>query len=259
MFGKTMMNISGPALAFLALMALAGCDGESAEKPPAAQRTAPVTITPIAGGASNSAEPIAARKRASSVPTGSGFDFYVLSLSWSPSWCLENDPAGRTMQCSSRNDHGFIVHGLWPQNEEGYPEFCRTRHADRVPDALGRSLFDIMPSMGLIGHEWRKHGTCSGLGQEDYFAVLRAAREKLKIPPALQRVEQSRRTSPADIEAQLTAANPGLRPDALAVTCAAGRIDEVRICFEKDLSFRACRAIDRAGCRLKNPTLPAIP
>ena len=187
------------------------------------------------------------------------FDFYVLSLSWSPTFCASQSGGKNDQQCSTDKDFRFIVHGLWPQYEKGYPDFCETKEPGRVPQSLGQPLFDIMPSMGLIGHEWRKHGTCSGLGQEEYFAVLRAAREKLKIPPALQRVEQSRRTSPADIEAQLTAANPGLRPDALAVTCAAGQIDEVRICFEKDLSFRACRAIDRAGCRLKNPTLPAIP
>ncbi|WP_082520488.1 ribonuclease T2 family protein [Rhizobium sp. Root482] len=257
------MSASAPVfraviLLALALPALVGCNGENENTPP--PKETPVSITPIAGSTPIAGNPTAnARKKAPSLPRGSGFDFYVLSLSWSPSWCLENDPGGRTMQCSAEKDHGFIVHGFWPQNEQGYPEFCRTRHPDRVPDALGRSLFDIMPSMGLIGHEWRKHGTCSGLGQKEYFALLRAAREKLAIPPALRSVKAERRTSPQEIEAQLTDANPGLGSDGLAVTCDAGRIDEVRICFEKDLSFRACREIDRAGCRLRNPTLPATP
>nr|WP_222857396.1 ribonuclease [Rhizobium herbae] len=232
---------------FAALL-LSACSGESEHEKQAAA-TGPATTTPIA----------TAQAKAQPVPLGNGFDFYVLSLSWSPSWCLENDPSGRTEQCAAENDHGFIVHGLWPQNEQGYPEFCRTRDPDRVPEALGRTLFDIMPSMGLIGHEWRKHGSCSGLSQKDYFTVLRAAREKVTIPPALQSVKTHQRTNAAEIETSLTAANPGLRNDALAVTCAAGRVDEVRICFNKDLSFRACNAIDRAGCKMKNLSLPAIP
>jgi ribonuclease T2 len=245
--------------AVFGLLALAACSGESGEKTPSAPRdtAASTANTPIAG--TQNTKPAGTSQKTLSVPLGSGFDFYVLSLSWSPSWCLDNDPSGRSMQCDPGNNHGFIVHGLWPQNDKGYPEFCRTRDPDRVPDALGRSLFDIMPSMGLIGHEWRKHGSCSGLSQKDYFTVLRAAREKLVIPPALQSVASDQRTNPARIETALISANPGLRPDALAVTCASGRVDEVRVCFNKDLSFRACGEIDRAGCKVKSLSLPATP
>ncbi|CAN7460520.1 ribonuclease [Pararhizobium sp. LjRoot235] len=235
-------------LPLLVALLLSACNGESEQQKGAVTTGTPAATTPIA----------TAQTRAQPIPLGSGFDFYVLSLSWSPSWCLENDPSGRSQQCAAENDHGFIVHGLWPQNEEGYPEFCRTRQSDRVPEALGRTLFDIMPSMGLIGHEWRKHGSCSGLSQKDYFTVLRAAREAVTIPPALQSVETHRRTNAEEIETSLAAANPGLRKNALAVTCAAGRVDEVRICFNKDLSYRTCNAIDRGGCKLKNLDQPPI-
>lgn len=245
-----------PVAALCGLLVLAGCSGESGDNnaeankdPSASTANTPVMSTP-AGGTQQKAKP---------VPLGSGFDFYVLSLSWSPSWCLDNDPSGRSMQCDPDNNYGFIVHGLWPQNEQGYPEFCRSRDPDRVPDALGRTLFDIMPSMGLIGHEWRKHGSCSGLSQKDYFAVLRAARKKLVIPPALQSVGADQRTNATQIETALISANPGLRADALAVTCGSGRVEEVRICFNKDLGFRACGEIDRGGCKAKNLELPAIP
>ncbi len=238
-----------------ALLALAACNGEQAEQKPAQNNgNTPVTTTPITGN------PAAKRpSKAKPMPIGSGFDFYVLSLSWSPTWCLENDPNGRSQQCAAENSHGFIVHGLWPQNERGYPEFCRTREPDRVPEALGRGLFDIMPSMGLIGHEWRKHGSCSGLSQKDYFTVLRAARERINIPASLQTVQQQERTSPTDIETRLTGANPGLQANAIAVGCTAGRVEEVRICFNKDLTFRACGEIDRGGCKVKNLSLPATP
>ena len=69
------------------------------------------------------------------------FDFYVLALSWSPTYCL-NEGRGRNdrTQCGGDKAHGFIVHGLWPQFDNGYPEYCPTRLSDRVPDTLGRSL-----------------------------------------------------------------------------------------------------------------------
>ncbi|WP_414692797.1 ribonuclease T2 family protein [Pararhizobium sp.] len=236
------------------LFILASCNDDQAEQKPPQKNANTVTATPIAGNSTARAP-----SNTKFVPLGSGFDFYVLSLSWSPTWCLENDPSGRSQQCAVENSHGFIVHGLWPQNERGYPEFCRTREPDRVPDALGRTLFDIMPSMGLIGHEWRKHGSCSGLSQKDYFAVLRAARERVSIPASLQTVRSQQRTSAADIETRLTTANPGLQANAIAVGCSAGQVEEVRICFTKDLGFRACGEIDRGGCKMKNLSLPATP
>ena len=39
------------------------------------------------------------------------FDFYVLSLSWSPSWCAANDRGGATPQCDGRRAYTFIAHG----------------------------------------------------------------------------------------------------------------------------------------------------
>ncbi len=121
---------------------------------------------------------------AADLPVGTGFDFYVLALSWSPAYCRAEGPGANKQQCAADRDLGFVVHGLWPQFENGYPEFCPTREPDRVPSRLGRNYTDIVPSMGLIGHQWRKHGSCSGLSQNDYFGVLRAARERVRLPPA---------------------------------------------------------------------------
>lgn len=119
------------------------------------------------------------------VPAGTGFDFYVLSLSRSPAFCASSEGSGNRQQCGSNRRYGFVVHGLWPQNETGYPEFCTSSEPDRVPDAIGRTMFDIMPSMGLIGHQWRKHGACSGLSQKDYFSATRTAFEAVKLPETI--------------------------------------------------------------------------
>jgi ribonuclease T2 len=44
------------------------------------------------------------------------FDYYVLSLSWSPSFCEASGERGAPpqQQCGARA-YSFVVHGLWPQ------------------------------------------------------------------------------------------------------------------------------------------------
>nr|WP_255647528.1 ribonuclease T(2) [Ensifer sp. IC4062] len=228
--------------ALVGLLTIAACSNESADK------TAPASET--AG-----TNPVAAAP----VPIGKGFDFYVLSLSWSPTWCGNNDPAGKSDQCEAGSRRGLIVHGLWPQHENGYPEYCPTRQSDRVPESLGRKYLDLIPSMGLIGHQWRKHGTCSGLSQADYFAVARAARERLTIPPELASTEGSRDLPVPTIEAALIAKNPGMTPETIAVTCEAKLLEEIRICFDKTLKFRACPEVDLQACRRGAVSLPPAP
>ena len=187
------------------------------------------------------------------------FDFYVLSLSWSPSWCAANDRDGSTAQCDGGRPYTFIAHGLWPQNERGWPEYCPSREPERVPQALAESFRDIIPSAGLAGHEWRKHGTCSGLAQRVYFETLRAAYRKVKLPPVIFDGHLSRRFATDQIEALFVRANPGLKPDSMAVTCKGGQLSEIRICMTKSLAFRACKEVDRNACRARMVSVPALP
>ncbi|MEL7275780.1 MAG: ribonuclease T, partial [Pseudomonadota bacterium] len=83
------------------------------------------------------------------------FDYYVLALSWSPSWCAAEGDARGADQCDPRHDHGFILHGLWPQYESGYPEYCRSSLRDPSRRQTG-AMEDIMGSGGLAWHQWKK-------------------------------------------------------------------------------------------------------
>lgn len=186
------------------------------------------------------------------------FDFYVLSLSWSPTFCSTAEAERNRDQCGSARNYGLVVHGLWPQYERGYPQSCRSDAPNRVPSALGRQYFDIMPSMGLIGHQWRKHGTCSGLDQQDYFATLRRAFERVTVPDLLKRRSTQMRILPNELERQFIAVNPGLSPGGIAVTCEADKLEEVRICLTRDLEFRPCPEVDRGGCRRPAIAIPPI-
>ncbi len=190
-------------------------------------------------------------------PPGS-FDFYVLALSWSPGFCaLEGDSKSRE-QCAPGAGLGFVVHGLWPQNERGFPSECGP--AGRTPSRLAmdeaRGLF---PSEGLARHQWRKHGTCSGLSPSDYFAATRKASEKVKLPVALTGRAEEQTWTPIDLERAFVAANPGLRVDQMSVICRRGQLQEVRVCLERDLrGFRSCPEVDRNGCRGGRLTVNAV-
>ena len=90
------------------------------------------------------------------------FDYYVLALSWTPSWCALEGDERNSPQCDPGQGYGFTLHGLWPQYEEGWPSFCPTSERPATRGETG-AMVDIMGSSGLAWHQWRKHGTCTGL------------------------------------------------------------------------------------------------
>lgn len=187
---------------------------------------------------------------------GEGFDFYVLSLSWSPSYCATEGARDR-QQCGSGRPYAFIAHGLWPQHENGYPADCPTG-ARYVPRDLVSQFRDIMPSGGLMGHEWRKHGSCTGLSQADYFSAVRRAYEAVTIPASIRDVQTSRAIDPMLVEKAFIAANPGIPAGGIAVTCQDGYLEDVRICMTKDLKFRNCGEVDSNACRRRSVTMPPV-
>jgi ribonuclease T2 len=175
------------------------------------------------------------------------FDFYVLALSWSPAFCESTGQSRGSAQCDPGRRLGFVVHGLWPQYERGYPSECDSRNAPRyVVDETA----DVFPDSGLARHQWRKHGTCSGLDPASYFRAVRRARDLVRIPEPLQSISRDGQTTGQSVERAFAEVNPGLRPDMMAVTCRRGELREVRICLEKDLSgFRRCAQVDQEACR----------
>ena len=186
------------------------------------------------------------------------FDFYVLSLSWSPSFCESGGGRrGNNEQCDRERPYAFVVHGLWPQYDRGFPQNC-TQPAPWIENKLIRSMLDLMPARKLVIHEWQAHGTCSGLDAERYFATVRSAREKVKIPERFVRLGDYTMVSPEEVEDAFVAANPGLAHDMIAVTCSGRYLSEVRVCMSKDLAFHACPETDRRACRNPRIAMPPV-
>jgi len=188
------------------------------------------------------------------------FDFYVLSLSWSPSFCAAaiERSSGRKppAECGAR-PYAFIVHGLWPQFERGFPQFCQVP-SPRLNHGIVSSMMDIMPAPHLIFNEWDKHGTCSGLSARAYFDTIRKAQQVVKVPPQYFDLKQALTVSPAEIEDAFIKANPTLAKDDMAIGCSRNRLSEVRVCLSKDLKFHACPQVARRSCRRDHLIMPPV-
>lgn len=170
------------------------------------------------------------------------FDFYVLVLSWSPTHCSSDAGRGRDdeLQCRSGRPFGFVLHGLWPQHERGYPQSCESDQPRSVSSAVMRDALKLSPSEQLIQHEWEKHGTCAGLTQEDYFATAALAVEAVKVPRAYVSPQRPIVTTPNDVRRAFLDANRSIPKDGFSATCSRNELGEVWVCLDKGLVPRAC-------------------
>lgn len=179
------------------------------------------------------------------------YDYFVLSLSWSPNWCALEGDARNSPQCENGTNHGWIMHGLWPQFHRGYPSFCRT--AERPPSrSMTREMSDIMGTSGLAWHQWNKHGTCTALSARDYYALSREAYATVTRPAVFRKLDRTVKLPAHVVEEAFLKANPGFDADGVTVTCRDRHIQEVRLCFSKALAPVACGQDVVRDCMMKN-------
>ncbi|MEM9788004.1 MAG: ribonuclease T2 [Pseudomonadota bacterium] len=179
------------------------------------------------------------------------FNYYVLSLSWSANWCALEGDARNSPQCAPEEEFGWILHGLWPQYEMGYPEYCNT--TQRAPSrADTAAMADIMGTSGLAWHQWRKHGVCTGLSSDGYYALSRAAYAAVTRPDVFRQLKDAITLPAAVVEEAFLRDNSDLSADQITITCKSGYIQEARICMSRDLSFRQCGADVVRDCSMTN-------
>jgi ribonuclease T2 len=206
-----------------------------------------LTICLIAILAFSTCAPLDAQKKADP----GDFDFYVFTLSWSPQFCAQGHPD--KTECSTQGGN-FVVHGLWPQWGTGkWPQNCSNEAGPSNP----ADFADIMDDPSLLEHEWEKHGTCSGLGVEGYFNMIRNVRKSIVIPALFLHLTNETQMTPANIKDQFLSANPKLSPKAFAVGCANNTLVQVQVCIAKDGSVTSCAGVK--DCRASSiPVLPVI-
>lgn len=191
------------------------------------------------------------------------FDYYSLVLSWSPTFCAGLRSSNYEPQCHSRDKrYAFVLHGLWPQYERGWPQDCPVRGRPFVPNSVIDGMLDIMPSKRLVIHEYRKHGTCSGLSPADYYKVSRRLFQTIKVPPRYEGPNQAFTVSPSEVVGDFLSVNPGLKADNMAVVCGGpgNRLRELRFCFSREGVLRSCGVNEDARrlCRASKMFVPPV-
>lgn len=185
------------------------------------------------------------------------FDYYVLSLSWSPTWCALEGDARNSPQCDADADFGWVMHGLWPQYHRGWPSFCPT--IERAPSrAMTRDMADIMGTSGLAWYQWNKHGVCSGLSAQDYYALSREAYGSITRPDVFRKLDRAVKLPASVVEEAFLKANPQLEPDMITITCKSGRIQEARICLSKSIEPVPCGRDVVKDCTAKDALFEPI-
>jgi ribonuclease T2 len=181
------------------------------------------------------------------------FDYYLLSLSWAPTYCLTHSDDGG--ECSGKG-YGLVVHGLWPQYDAGgYPQRCSTQFdLSAAAASKGRTLY---PSERLMQHEWQEHGTCSGLDALNYFQAVDKATSVVKVPPALETPQTPQSQTAAQLVQLFRGANPQMPADGMTVACSRADLSEVRVCLTRDLVLRSCGRGVRTTCPQVPLTIPA--
>lgn len=180
------------------------------------------------------------------------FDYYVMSLSWTPTWCNLTGDARRSPQCETGRGFGFTLHGLWPQyTDGGYPNFCRTT-ARNPSRNMSNDMVDIMGTSGLAWYQWKKHGRCAGISAADYYALSRKAYASVTRPTIFRKLKRDINLPASVVEEAFMEANPTLLQNQITVTCKAHKIQEVRICLSKDLEPVKCGYDVSRDCALRD-------
>jgi ribonuclease T2 len=167
------------------------------------------------------------------------FDFYVLSLSWSPEHCADV-PSDTSTQCSQGSGLGFVLHGLWPQYQTGWPHNCTS---EALPGNAWGQFPDVFPSPGLMQHEWTTHGTCSGLSVTDYITLAKNIKNSVNIPSTYQQPTSIMMSTQNSLIVAFASANPNLATGSIQAVCGGKQhawLQEVHICVDKTGNSIAC-------------------
>ena len=178
---------------------------------------------------------------------GENFDYYLLNISWSPEFCFSHPEAA---ECAAHST--FVLHGLWPENNDGtYPANCSEAPGPADP----AQYKDIYPDQGLLAHEWRTHGTCSGLSADAFFATARTAYRSVKIPPALANLKTQTSMAPEEILGLFTQSNPQVPRTSLVLSCGHNYLTAIEVCLDKGLHPVPCSGV--RSCRAGTVRIPA--
>lgn len=172
---------------------------------------------------------------------------YTLALSWSPEFCrTRTGDRSQGVQCGGENgSFGLVVHGLWPEGDKTYPQWCEARNALTPADVRGAMC--LMPSRSLVARQWAKHGSCMVKRPANYLKVIRILYEGVRIPD-YDRIAREENLTAGRIRTAFADANPGWTEDAIGVQLnAKGWLEEIRLCYSKRFRPTPCTGARRGA------------
>jgi len=132
-----------------------------------------------------------------------------------------------------------VLHGLWPQNNQGYPSNCAS---DPLPADMKAQFPALYPNDSLANHEWLAHGTCTGLKPASYLALAQQIKQLVAIPGRYQSPPATFSATVGELKQDFTQVNPGFTPADFEVLCSgSGRyLKELYVCFSREGQPAAC-------------------
>lgn len=171
----------------------------------------------------------------------SGEHVWVLALSWSPEFCYQKSKEGSSdkfSQCAENK--AFVVHGLWPEKEVSH---CLSEN--EISQRALQEASDVFADKGLMRHEWKKHGACSGLNSDEYFSKAEAAFRALNLETENSQEKTLDKESYLE---ELKKRNPSLNPQNVALMCSGRHLRELRVCLDSAFKMTACSSSLRSSC-----------
>ena len=159
---------------------------------------------------------------------GQEFDFYLLALQHTGMFCCENpkkcnDKRHDSTNSSTAASSSLAVHGLWPMNlyKAQSPIYCASEDFDPPRPLSGREK-----------HEWKKHGSCSGLARDMYFLEeKRLATSEPTVKHVRSVVDNSVGVA-ISTDSLIAAGGDQMKSVAIKSTEAC-RLQEISICFSR--------------------------
>lgn len=148
-----------------------------------------ITITaPITSPAFNDASSADLPDSSNACNIGNTHDSYVLALSWQSGFCEHYNYFGIKSECDNLNSGNIVVtnltiHGLWPNKSTcgrnyGYCSDEPLALEETTISQISPWMPNFYYSTKFGHHEWKKHGTCQSLGDDEYFLLtLRLAKK----------------------------------------------------------------------------------
>jgi ribonuclease T2 len=108
-----------------------------------------------------------------------------------------------------------------------------------------------------LEHEWSKHGTCTTLAPDEFFAQAHKAFHSLRIPKVFKDLDHEVSLKPDEILGSFAKANPSFPKGSILLSCVDSRLTAIEACFAKDslkpIACQGLRGCDARDIRIMPP------